>query len=107
LERRDLSPGILSWMKGKRFSNKNAIRHTLVSTGSISFSLPKARKIKPTYTMRPPTSEAPWLNEIFNTYSPLIGEDNLGRFTISLLASAKEKGIKLQFEFQPFRGILL
>jgi hypothetical protein len=81
-------------MKGKRFSNKNAKRHTLgaVSTGSISFSLPKARKIKPTYTIRPPTLEAPWSNEFFNTYSPLIGEDNLGRFTISSPASAKEKG---------------
>lgn len=94
MERRDISPGIPSWMIGKRFSNKNAKGHTLgaVSTGSISFSLPKARKIKPTYTIRPPASEAPWSNEIYNTYSPLIGEDNLGRFTISLLASAKEKG---------------
>jgi hypothetical protein len=62
------------------------------SAKSIIFPVPKARKVAPTYTVRQPTAVAPWSNELIKAYSPLIGEDKLGKFTLSLLASAKEKG---------------
>lgn len=82
-------------MTGKRFSHKSAQNKIALGTFAsqiFNFPVPKARKVTPTYTIRPAQSEAPWSNEIFDTYSPFIGSDELGKFTISLLASAKEQG---------------
>ena len=93
LERRDIPPGIPSWMTRRRSSIKKSQRtFGNFSISSVNFPVPKARQITPTYTVRPPDAEAPWSTELFHAYSPLVGEDKLGKFTLSLLASAKERG---------------
>lgn len=50
----------------------------------------KARTVQPKYTLRKGVVQAPWASVMQETYKDLIGDDDLGRFAISLLATSKE-----------------
>eukprot|EP00959_Pyramimonas_sp_CCMP1952_P452872 9467303-Pyramimonas_sp.AAC.1 len=49
-----------------------------------------ARPVQRKYVLRDGVAQAPWASPIHNTYKNLLGDDELGKFAISLLATSKE-----------------
>jgi len=92
LERRGLQGALPAWMHLRPAQNAQRVDTDTLRTISSFPRSTKARQVQRKYALRDDVAQAPWATAIHNTYKGLIGDDELGRFALTLLATSKESG---------------